>query len=106
MATFVVAHGAWSSGFVWKKMHPLMRAAGHELFAPSYTGLGERFHLATPEIDLEMHIRDVVSVLFHEDLRDVILIGHSYGGITATGIADRARDHLVPGCSRRVAGAA
>ncbi len=94
MATFVVAHGAWSSGFVWKKMRPLMRAAGHELFTPSYTGLGERFHLATPEIDLEMHIRDVVSVLFHEDLRDVILIGHSYGGIAATGIADRAADRI------------
>ena len=94
MATFVVAHGAWSSGFVWKKMHPLLAASGHVLVAPSYTGLGDRFHLANPNIDLEMHIRDIVSVLFHEDLRDVVLIGHSYGGIVATGVADRAAERL------------
>ena len=94
MATFVVAHGAWSSGFVWKKMHPLLAASGHVLVAPSYTGLGDRFHLANPDIDLEMHIRDIVSVLFHEDLRDVVLIGHSYGGIVATGVADRAAERL------------
>lgn len=94
MARFVVAHGAWSSGFVWKKMHPLMRAMGHDLRTPSYTGLGDRFHLANAEIDLEMHIRDMISMLFHEDLRDVILIGHSYGGIVATGVADRAADRL------------
>ena len=94
MATFVVAHGAWSSGFVWKKMHPLLAASDHVLVAPSYTGLGDRFHLANPDIDLEMHIRDIVSVLFHEDLRDVVLIGHSYGGIVATGVADRAADRL------------
>ena len=94
MATFVVAHGAWSSGFVWKKMHSLLAANGHVLVAPCYTGLGDRFHLANPDIDLEMHIRDIVSVLFHEDLRDVVLIGHSYGGIVATGTADRAAERI------------
>lgn len=94
MATFLVAHGAWSAGFVWKKMHPLMRAAGHELITPSYTGLGERLHLATPEINLETHIQDMLGVLFHEDLHDVILIGHSYGGMVATGIADRAPERI------------
>lgn len=94
MATFVVAHGAWSAGFVWKKMRPLLKAHGHDLWAPSYTGLGDRVHLANPAIDLETHIEDLVSLLFHEDLRDVCLIGHSYGGIAATGVADRAGDRL------------
>lgn len=92
--TFVVAHGAWSSGWAWKKMHPLMHARGHRLFTPSYTGLGERAHLAHPDIDLDTHITDVVNVLVFEDLRDVVLIGHSYGGMVATGVADRARDRV------------
>jgi pimeloyl-ACP methyl ester carboxylesterase len=93
-ATFVVAHGAWSSGWAWKKMHPLMTARGHRLVTPSYTGLGERAHLAGPDVDLDTHITDVVNVLFYEDLRNVVLVGHSYGGIVATGIADRARDRI------------
>jgi len=91
VTTFVVAHGAWSSGWAWKKMRPLMRAAGHELWTPSYTGLGERAHLASPAVDLDTHIRDVLGVLDMEDLREIALIGHSYGGMVATGVADRAR---------------
>jgi pimeloyl-ACP methyl ester carboxylesterase len=92
--TFVVAHGAWSSGWAWKKMHPLMQARGHRLVTPSYTGLGERVHLATPDVDLDTHITDVVNVLVFEDLYDVVLVGHSYGGMVATGVADRARDRV------------
>ena len=68
MATFVVAHGAWSAGWAWKKMRPLMRAAGHELWTPTCTGLGERTHLAHAAIDLDTHIRDIVAVLETEDL--------------------------------------
>src|SRR5688572_4891723 len=79
--TFVVSHGAWSSGWAWKKMHSLMTARGHRLLTPSYTGLGERAHLANPNVDLDTHITDVVNVLVYEDLRDVVLIAHSYGGI-------------------------
>jgi pimeloyl-ACP methyl ester carboxylesterase len=94
MSTFVVAHGAWSSGWAWKKMRPLMREAGHTLFTPSYTGLGERAHLAHSGIDLNTHINDVLNVLHYEDLRDVILLGHSYGGMVATGVADRARERI------------
>ena len=94
MATFLVAHGAWSAGFVWKKMHPLMQDAGHRLMTPTYTGLGERVHLASPEINLDTHLQDMLSVLFHEDLTDVHLIGHSYGGMVATGVADRAAERL------------
>jgi pimeloyl-ACP methyl ester carboxylesterase len=92
--TFLVCHGAWSAGWAWKKMHPLMQAAGHRLFTPSYTGLGERAHLANPSIDLETHIEDVLNVIQYEDLRDIVLLGHSYGGMVATGVADRARDRV------------
>lgn len=89
MATFVVAHGAWGGGWSWSLVRPLLRAAGHEIFTPTYTGLGERAHLATPWIDLSTHIQDVVAVLEYEDLQRVILVGHSYGGMVATGVAAR-----------------
>src|SRR5918997_4776064 len=94
MATFLVAHGAWSSGWARKKMRPLLRERGHELFTPSYTGLGERAHLATPDVGLEAHIQDILNVLFYEDLSDVVLIGHSYGGMVATGGADRTSERI------------
>ncbi|MGH6714283.1 MAG: alpha/beta fold hydrolase, partial [Bradyrhizobium sp.] len=92
--TFLVCHGAWSAGWAWKKMHPLMQAAGHRLVTPTYTGLGERVHLANPSVDLESHIEDVLNVIKYEDLRDIVLVGHSYGGMVATGVADRARDRV------------
>lgn len=92
--TFLVCHGAWSAGWAWKKMHPLMQAAGHRLVTPSYTGLGDRAHLATPSIDLNSHIEDMLAVIKYEDLRDIVLVGHSYGGMVATGVADRARDKV------------
>jgi pimeloyl-ACP methyl ester carboxylesterase len=94
MALFVVAHGAWSAGWAWKKMHPLVGARGHHLITPTYTGIGERAHLARPDIDLDTHIADILGVLEFEDLRDVNLIGHSYGGMVATGVADRARARI------------
>jgi pimeloyl-ACP methyl ester carboxylesterase len=94
MASIVLAHGAWSAGWAWKKMRPLIGAAGHEFFSPTYTGLGERAHLARPDIDLSTHIQDVLSVLEFEDLRDVTLLGHSYGGMVATGVADKAADRI------------
>jgi pimeloyl-ACP methyl ester carboxylesterase len=94
MTTFLVAHGAWSAGWAWKKMRPLLEGDGDRLFTPSYTGLGERAHLANPAVDLETHVQDVLGVLESEDLRDVVLIGHSYGGMVATGVADRARDRI------------
>ncbi|MCC8940865.1 alpha/beta hydrolase [Bradyrhizobium sp. Arg68] len=92
--TFLVCHGAWSAGWAWKKMHPLMQAAGHRLITPSYTGLGERAHLANQSLDLEAHIHDVLSVISYEDLRDIVLVGHSYGGMVATGVADRMRERI------------
>jgi len=94
MATVVLAHGAWSAAWAWKKMRPLLGAAGHGFFSPTYTGLGERAHLTRPDIDLSTHIQDVLAVLETEDLSDVTLLGHSYGGMVATGIADRARSRI------------
>jgi pimeloyl-ACP methyl ester carboxylesterase len=94
MATFVLVHGAWSGGWAWKKVRPLLRARGHEVFTPTLTGVGERAHLAQPEVDLAVHVEDVLGVLAFEDLRDVILVGHSYGGMVATGVADRAKERI------------
>ena len=94
VTTFLIAHGAWSAGWAWKKMRPLLRARGHEIFTPTYTGLGERVHLATPDVGLDTHINDVLGVLEYEDLRQVILVGHSYGGMVATGAADRAPERV------------
>jgi pimeloyl-ACP methyl ester carboxylesterase len=87
VANFVLVHGAWHGGWCWRFVRPLLE--GHAVFAPSLTGLGERKHLARPDIDLETHIADVVSLLEMEDLSEVILVGHSYGGMVVTGAADR-----------------
>ncbi|MDP3161489.1 MAG: alpha/beta hydrolase [Reyranella sp.] len=94
MGSIVLAHGAWSAAWAWKKMRPLFRAAGHDFFSPTYTGLGERAHLARPEVDLSTHIQDVLAVLEFENLTDVTLLGHSYGGMVATGVADKARERI------------
>jgi pimeloyl-ACP methyl ester carboxylesterase len=93
-STFLVAHGAWSAGWAWKKMHPLMTAAGHRLITPTCTGLGERAHLSSQAIDLETHIQDILGVIQFEQLNDFILIGHSYGGMVATGVADRVPERI------------
>jgi len=92
VSTFVLVHGAWHGGWCWRFVRPLLK--GHQVFAPSLTGLGERKHLARPDIDLDTHITDVVSLLEMEDLRDVVLVGHSYGGMVVTGAADRAHERV------------
>jgi len=93
-ATYVLVHGAGHGGWCYQRVARLLRAAGHEVYTPTLTGLGERSHLLTPGIGLDTHIADVVAVLEHEDLRNVILAGHSYGGIVITGAADRALDRI------------
>jgi pimeloyl-ACP methyl ester carboxylesterase len=93
--TFVICHGGWSAGWAWKKMRPLLhKPPASILFTPTYTGVGERAHLATPEVGLETHIRDILAVIETEELSDVTLIGHSYGGTVATSVAERARDRI------------
>jgi len=92
MATFVLVHGAWHGGWCWRFVRRFLKH--HEVFAPSLTGLGERRHLARPDIDLETHIEDVVALLELEDLKDVTLVGHSYGGMVVTGAADRLPERI------------
>lgn len=95
MATFVIVHGAWGGAWSWNRLvAPLLRQAGHDVYAVTLTGLGERAHLGTPETDLDTHIQDVCNTLFYEDLHDVILVGHSYGGAVITGVADRCPERL------------
>jgi pimeloyl-ACP methyl ester carboxylesterase len=94
MATYVLIHGAWHGGWCWRSVAPVLRRAGHEVYAPSLTGLGERRHLAGREIDLDSHIQDVTGLLEMEDLDDVVLVGHSYGGMVVTGAADRAAERI------------
>ena len=94
MATFVLVHGAWRGGWCWMRVTPLLRAAGHEVFTVTLTGLGERAHLLTRDTDLDTHIADVVNTFEFEDLHDVVLVGHSYGGAVITGAADRVIDRV------------
>jgi pimeloyl-ACP methyl ester carboxylesterase len=90
MAPFVLVHGGAHGGWCYQRVTRRLRQAGHEVYALSLTGLGERSHLVGPHVDLSLHIQDVVAVLHYEDLEDVILVGHSYGGMVITGAADRA----------------
>lgn len=93
-ATFVLVHGAWAGGWIWRDVITQLREAGHTVYATTATGLGDRVHLATPAIDLNVHIADVVKVLEFEDLRQVTLVGWGYGGMIITGVADRIPDRL------------
>ena len=94
MATYVLVHGGGHGGWCYQRVARLLRAEGHEVYTPTLTGLGERSHLLSPDIDLDLQIRDITAILHHEDLRDVILVGHSYGGMVITGAADRAADRV------------
>ena len=91
---FVLVHPAWHGAWVWKRVVPLVRARGHLVFTPTLTGLGERHHLARPEIGLAVHVDDVVNVLKFEDLHDVVLVGHSSSGAVITGVADRSPERI------------
>ena len=91
----MIVHGAFGGAWSWNKLVvPLLREAGQTVFPVTLTGLGERTHLASPAVSLDTHIQDVVNVLFYEDLHDVILAGHSYGGNVITGVADRVPERL------------
>jgi pimeloyl-ACP methyl ester carboxylesterase len=94
MSTYVfVAGGGWG-GFIWRPVASLLRVQGHDVFTPTLTGLGERVHLASAQIGLETHLQDIVGVLEYEDLQQAILVGHSYGGIVITGVAERVPHRL------------
>ncbi len=86
--TFVLVHGAWHGGWCWQRVADRLRGAGHKVFTPTLTGLGERSHLLRAGIDLTTHIADVVNVMKWERLEDVVLCGHSYGGMVISGVAE------------------
>ena len=90
MATYLLVHGAWHGGWCWVRVSEFLRKAGHAVYTPTLTGLGERAHLATPDTDLECHINDVLAVVEAEELEDIVLCGHSYGGQVITPVLDRA----------------
>lgn len=90
----VLVHGAWHGGWCWDKVRPRLEAAGHRVFAPSLTGLGDREHLRDPVPSLATHVADIVNLVQAEELRDVVLVGHSYGGMVITGAADALRDRI------------
>lgn len=94
MAVYVLVHGGWHGGWCWRAVAARLRAAGHEVFCPTMTGLGERSHLLSADITPETHVRDIANVLTWNDLRDVVLVGHSYAGLIVTGVAARLAERI------------
>lgn len=94
MATYVLVHGGGHGGWCYQTVARLLRSAGHDVYTPTLTGLGERSHLVSKDVNLDVQITDVVNVLEFEDLHDVVLVGHSYGGMIITGVADRVTDRI------------
>ncbi|MEZ5102326.1 MAG: alpha/beta fold hydrolase [Thermoleophilia bacterium] len=89
MATFVLVHGAWHGGWCWRRVLPLLRAAGHEAHAPTLTGLGDRAHLLTRDVGVETWVDDLCATLVAEDVRDAVLVGHSFAGLLVLAVAER-----------------
>jgi pimeloyl-ACP methyl ester carboxylesterase len=94
MSTYVLVAGAWLGGWAWQPVAARLRAEGHDVHPVTLTGMGERSHLATPEVDLDTYLDDVVNVLEFEDLHEVVLVGHSYAGQVITGVADRVPERI------------
>ena len=94
MATFVLVQGAWIGSWYWKYVRQRLQKAGHDVFTPTLTGLADRSHLLTRDVNLDTHISDIVNLIRWEELSDVVLCGHSYGGCVITGVADRIPDRI------------
>ena len=94
MATYVLVHGAWHGSWCWKRVRKALQAAGHDVFTPTLTGVGERSHLGSTSVSLSTHIADVENLIRWEELSDVILCGHSYGGCVISGVADRVPERI------------
>ncbi|MCB0018641.1 MAG: alpha/beta fold hydrolase [Anaerolineales bacterium] len=94
MATYLLCHGGWVGGWQWREVKALLQAAGHTVFTPTFTGHGERVHLAHPGIDMHTYIQDVVNVLRYEDLHEVILLGYSLSGPVISGVAEQMPERI------------
>jgi pimeloyl-ACP methyl ester carboxylesterase len=94
MSTYVLVAGAWLGGWCWRPVAARLRAQGHDVHPVTLTGLGERSHLATPQVDLDTYVADVVNLVEFEDLHEVVLVGHSYAGHVVTGVADRVPERI------------
>lgn len=94
MATFLLVHGAWHGGWCYKSVAEKLRAQGHTVYTPTNTGVGKRSHLFHRDIDIEMHITDILNVIKWEELDNFVLVGHSYGGMIITGVADRCPEKV------------
>ncbi len=94
MATFVLVHGAWHGSWCWKRVRRELQGQGHDVFTPTLTGLADRSHLLSRQVTLETHILDIVNLIRWEELSDIVLCGHSYGGAVISGVADRMPDRI------------
>ncbi|MGD0289112.1 MAG: alpha/beta hydrolase [Candidatus Binataceae bacterium] len=94
MSTFVLVHGAWHGGWCYKRVAQQLRKAGHEVYTPTLTGLGERSHLMSRAVTLDTHVQDIVNLIRWEELSDIVLCGHSYGGMVITGVADKVPEKI------------
>ena len=92
--TFVLVHGAWHGAWCWRRVSDLLEAKGHKVFAPTLTGLGDKSHLLDGKTNLTTHITDVVNLIKWEDLKDIVLVGHSYGGYIISGVAEQIADSV------------
>lgn len=91
---FVLVHGSWHGGWCWREVAAHLRAAGHPVYTPTQTGLGERRHLMSDTITLDTFAEDIANVIRFEDLHEVVLVGHSFGGNAVSGVADRIPERL------------
>ena len=92
--TFILVHGTWLGGWSWQYVRRILERAGHDVYAPSLTGCGDRAHMTSPDIGLDTHIQDIVNIIDFESLDNVILVGHSFAGLVITGVADARRDRI------------
>ncbi|MEU7143361.1 alpha/beta fold hydrolase [Nocardia sp. NPDC046473] len=94
MSTFLLVHGAWHSGRCWERVVPLLESKGHRVLAPSLTGYGDKAHLLSPEVGLDTHVDDIVTLINEEDLNEVVLVGHSYAGLVISSVANQIPDRI------------
>jgi len=92
--TFVLVHGAWHGGWCWRRVSDQLEKRGHKVFAPTMTGLGERSHLLDPKVNLATHVTDIVNVIKWESLSNIVLVGHSYGGVIISGVAEQVPEAI------------